>query len=71
MLGVEQIKHFDVEEFDWHFLFSIVTDTDIYFTDMLVKFHNSFIILMCILTFIVLFQEFNSFLLKDGNERNT
>ena len=34
MLGLEQMKQFDVEEFDWHFLFSIVSDTDIYFTDM-------------------------------------
>ena len=31
---MQQMKQFNVEEFDWHFLFSIVSDTDIYFTDM-------------------------------------
>ena len=33
---MEQMKHFDVE-FDWHFLFSIVSDVDIYFSDMYVN----------------------------------
>ena len=40
VLGLEQMKQFDVEEFDWHFLFSIVSDTDIYFTDMYVNFYK-------------------------------
>ena len=34
MMDVENMKSFDPEELDWHFLFSIVSDTEHYFGNM-------------------------------------
>ena len=34
MMDMEDMKLFDPEDLDWHFLFSIVSDTEHYFVDM-------------------------------------
>ena len=40
MMDMKDMKSFDPEDLDWHFLFSVVSDTEHYFADMLVFQHS-------------------------------
>ena len=40
MMDMEDMKSFEPEDLDWHFLFSIVSDTEHYFADMQVFQHS-------------------------------